>query len=81
MQCDVCNVKVVAGEGTKIPAAQFRKLMDKGFGIDPENISMLTESGMPRQQAIAQLIQGYAQFSSDWLLCPSCAIIAGNIAR
>ncbi len=81
MRCDVCNASVGAGAGTKVSPAQFCRLLDLGFGIDPTNVEMLTSSGMTKSQAIAMLKQGYMASSSDWLLCTSCAKAAVDVAR
>jgi hypothetical protein len=73
MICDVCNAKVSEGEGTRIPAPDFRRLLDSGFGLDPINVKMLMSAGATREEAESMLKQQYKQSNSDWLLCPACA--------
>lgn len=73
MNCDVCNVTVSANQGTRIAPAEFRALLAKGFGTDETNIELLTDAGMPRDQAVAMLAKQYGESQSDWLLCASCA--------
>jgi hypothetical protein len=81
MRCDICNASVRDGAGAKVSAERFRRLLALGFGIDPANVEMLTSSGMPKAQAVEMLKQQYMMSSSDWLLCPSCAKAAVDIAR
>lgn len=73
MICDVCNETVPANQGTRIAPAEFLALLAKGFGIDETNIKMLTDAGMPREQAVAMLAKQYGTSQSDWLLCAGCA--------
>lgn len=71
--CDVCNANIFSGSGTKIPAATFRVLLERGFGIGTENLAMLTDSGITKEQAIQMLKQQYYAMESDWLLCSQCS--------
>jgi hypothetical protein len=79
--CDVCNTVIDPAEGKAISAEVFKGLMSNGFGIDNANIEMLTSSGMSRDEAIKSLSQMYATSTSDWLLCPKCALEAKAIMQ
>jgi hypothetical protein len=79
VNCDVCNATVPANQGTRIAPAEFRALLAKGFGMDEMNIKMLTDAGMPREQALAMLARQYGTSQSDWLLCASCATRAREL--
>ena len=79
--CDVCNVVTDPGDGKAIAAEVFKDLMSHGFGIDKRNIEMFTSSGMSRDEAIKSLCQMYSTSTSDWLLCPKCALEAKAIMQ
>lgn len=81
MKCDVCDLPVLNGEGHRLTSATFRKLLQCGFGIDPQNIEMLTAAGIPREKAVAILREEYLKSPSDWLLCDKCASDARNALR
>ena len=81
MNCDVCNAAVAPNEGKMIPAEIFKDLINRGFGIHETNIEMLTSSDMSREEAIQSLRQTYSTYTSDWLLCPQCALEAEAIKQ
>lgn len=81
MLCDVCNARVLDGQGCRVSPSTFRQLFDAGFGIDPVNLEMLTSTGMTRDDARARLRQAYVASKTDWLLCPKCACGARNALR
>lgn len=76
MRCDVCNAEILPNQGERIEAEYFRYLLNNGFGIHESNITMLVDTGMPRDEAITALRQQYIASTSDWLLCPRCATSA-----
>ena len=80
MNCDVCDVLVTENNSARVSAEKFRKLLAQGFGIDETNIKMLTDSGVPRSQAIELLKQGYLASQSGWLLCENCFTKAEEVA-
>lgn len=71
MLCDVCNVTVDV-TAQRVSALMFRKLLDRGFGINETNLQMMLQQGVPRHEAIAFLVDAYRASESDWLLCDSC---------
>lgn len=73
MRCDVCNVVVVAGEGTTLTPQEFAVLLDNGQGIDESTVALLTDAGMSRERAVESLKRQYRMSRSDWLLCSRCA--------
>ena len=84
MICDVCNDPIPEGGGVRVKPEVFSRLLDNGIGVDEFNVSMLTEAGMSREQAITALRKQYLQSSSDWMMCGRCAadaiskLVAGN---
>lgn len=79
--CDVCNSEVKDSEGERVLPDMFEKLLDNGFGIDPYNIKMLTNAGMPEEIAVKELKKQYKTSKSDWLLCPKCVAEAQRIMK
>lgn len=71
MLCDVCNV-AIAETAPRIPADEFRALLDRGFGINETNLQMVMRSGLSREEAIQKLTDVYRTSQSDWVLCDSC---------
>jgi hypothetical protein len=79
MLCDVCNV-TINETAPRIPADEFRTLLDRGFGINETNVQMVMRAGLSREQAIQKLTDMYRTSQSDWVLCDSCYIKArGNL--
>jgi hypothetical protein len=74
--CDICNTVLRPDQGSKIKANHFHFLLNNGFGIPDSNIAILTSSGMSPDQAINLLRKQYMASTSDWLLCPKCAVEA-----
>lgn len=60
MRCDVCNANVPRGSGERITPEIFTYLLDNGFGLDDENIKMLTDAERcgVRQTDMKILIRG-----------------------
>lgn len=79
MECDVCNASTTAESGVTIPADKFRLLLSKGWGIHESNVRMLTDVGIPREQALALLKAQHAASQSPWFLCPTCGAQAKQI--
>ena len=79
LRCDVCDVPLSRGEGELITAEAFRYLLNNGFGILEEYIQELVSDGIPREEAVRMLRAMYAQYESDWLLCPKCAAEANAL--
>ena len=73
--CDVCSVKTSQEQCTRYTAAEFKKLVSKGFEPDEAFIRiMVTFSGRSKQQEISDWEQKLVAISTtDWLLCMSCA--------
>lgn len=80
MNCDVCNAATTEKQSVRVGAKEFRRLLDKGFGIDETNIKMLSDAGVSRDKAIAMLAKQYAMSQSDWLLCTACSARAKAIS-
>ena len=80
MRCDVCNSTLNAGEGVEVPPARFRRLLERGFGIDETSIAMLTDGNLvTREQAIGMLKAQYELSGSNWLFCHLCESKAKEI--
>lgn len=71
MLCDVCNV-AISETAPRIPANEFRALLDRGFGINEINVQMVMHAGVSREEAIKKLTDVYRTSQSDWVLCDSC---------
>lgn len=71
MLCDICNATVF-DDASRIPANEFRALLDRGFGINEINVQMVMEAGISREEAIQKLTDVYRTSQSDWVLCDSC---------
>jgi len=81
MLCDVCNAATTPDEGSVVSPENFRKLLAKGWGVHENNIGMVMESGLSREQAIKMLTQQHATSQSPWLLCAQCVAQAKNVMR
>lgn len=79
MNCDVCNNEVIEGDGECVTPDIFSYLLDNGFGIDEENIGLLTSSGMTWGEAEATLKSRYRERTSDWFVCKRCSLKALSI--
>ena len=78
--CDVCSATTSWQEGTAYTAAEFKKLVSKGFEPGESSIAMGTMFGSSRKEVIAAWREGIvAQSTTDWLLCPACAARANPL--
>jgi hypothetical protein len=77
--CDVCNAQTTKEEAIYVAPSRFRELMERGFGVDETNISMLTDRGMSRDAAVAALKAQYSTSESFWVLCATCAAKAEGL--
>lgn len=77
-QCDVCNADTTWEEATVYTPDEFRRLVSLGFRPDEDMMNLLAGNwGMSRDQAVAQWKQGLvAESTTDWVLCPGCALVA-----
>jgi len=72
MLCDVCNRNLDQFDCNRVSSAEFNRLLEIGFGIDPVNLELLMSTGLQRVEAIEALKAQYKKSTSDWLLCPDC---------
>jgi Trk K+ transport system NAD-binding subunit len=79
MLCDVCNGETMKEQAIYVAPSRFRELLKQGFGIDESNISMLTDAGMSRADAVAALTAQYLTSQSFWVLCANCAAKAERL--
>jgi hypothetical protein len=78
--CDVCNADTSLQEASVYTSYEFRRLVALGFQPDEHMIRLLAAKWiLSRDQAIAQWKQGLvAQSTTDWVLCPKCALFASR---
>ncbi|MDD5542351.1 MAG: hypothetical protein PHX83_04185 [Acidobacteriia bacterium] len=77
--CDLCNATTSWQEGKVYSASDFRELVARGLQPDESTLAVMMAFGASRGQAVQQWKTGLvAQSSTDWLLCPVCAVRASK---
>jgi hypothetical protein len=78
--CDCCNNATSFKAGTYYTGSEFVTLLRKGLEPGQGMINVAMASGISKETLLAALPNEISSnFSTGWLLCPSCAAKARNI--